>query len=112
LNRSLLWITTAALGAAATLVTGIGGLFAGIVFLVLALPLVVRGDTAVALSGLLMGFGALWLLAMARQFASGSTLDNAQFWAEVGVVPLVIGCAFLAVAVAAALRRRNAPARI
>jgi len=82
LNRYLLWITTATLGAVATLVTGIGGLFAGIVFLLLALPLVVRGNTAVALSGLLMGFGALWLLLMGGQSSSGNTLDNAQFCTE------------------------------
>lgn len=100
MNRYLLWITTATLGAVATLVTGIGGLFAGIVFLLLALPLVVRGNTAVALSGLLMGFGALWLLLMGGQFSSGNTLDNAQFWTEVGIVPLVSGFAFLAIAVA------------
>jgi hypothetical protein len=112
LNRYLLWITTAVLGAAATLVTSIGGLFGTILFLLLALPLVVRGDTAVALSGLLVGFGALWLILMARQFASGGRLDNAQFWTEVGVVPLVIGSALLAIALVAALRRRNAAARI
>lgn len=48
---------------------------------------------------------------MARQFATGRTLDNAQVWTAVGVVPLVIGGALLAVAVAGALRRRNAASR-
>jgi len=105
MNRLLLWITAAVLGAAATLITSIGGLLGSVLFLLLATPLIVRGDHAVALSGLLVGFGALWSLLMARQFATGGTLDNAQFWTAVGVVPLVIGGALLAVAVAGALRR-------
>jgi hypothetical protein len=86
--RPLLWIATAVLGAAATLITSIGGLLGSVLFLLLATPLVVRGDHAVALSGLLMGFGGLWLLLMARQFATGGTLDNTQFWTAVGVLPL------------------------
>lgn len=59
MNRLLLWITTAALGAAATLITSIGGLLGSVLFLLLVTPLVVRGDHAVALSGLLMGFGSI-----------------------------------------------------
>jgi hypothetical protein len=75
-----------------------------------ALP-AVRGDHAIALSGLLTGFGALWSALMARQFASGGTLDNAQFWAAVGVVPLVIGCTLLALVVVRELRRLHAAGR-
>jgi len=78
---------------------------------VLALPLIVRGDHAVALSGLLTGFGAFWSFLMARQFASGGTLDDAQFWTAVGVVPLVIGCALLAFVAVRELRRSNAAGR-
>ena len=111
MNRLLLWITTAVLGAAAKLITSIGGLLGSVLFLLLATPLVVRGDHAVALSGLLMGFGAIWSLLLARQSATGGTLDNAEFWTAVGLVPLVIGCALLAVAVAGVLRRRNAAGR-
>jgi len=110
MNRLLLWITTAVLGAAATLMTSFG-LLAALLFLLLALPLIVRGDHAVALSGLLTGFGAFWSFLMARQFASGGTLDNAQFWTAVGVVPLVIGCALLAFVAVRELRRSNAAGR-
>jgi hypothetical protein len=110
MNRTLLWITTAVLGAAAALITGIGGLVGGLLLL-LALPLIMRGDHAVALSGLLTGFGALWSFGLARQFATGGTLDNAQFWTAIGVVPLVIGCVLLALVVARGLRRSNAGAR-
>lgn len=98
MNRLLLLITTAALGAAAALITGIGGL-GGMLFLLLSMPLVVRGDPAVALSGLLTGFGALWSLGMARQLTTGGTLDNAEFWAAVGVAPLIIGCGLLVLVV-------------
>jgi hypothetical protein len=98
MNRSLLWITAAVLGAAATLLTSFGLLAVGI-SLLLAVPLIVRGDHLVALSGLLVGFGALWSFFMARQFATGGTLDNAQFWTAVGVVPLGIGCVALALVV-------------
>lgn len=107
-GRPLLWITTAVLGAAATLITSIGGLLGSVLFLLLATPLVVRGDHVVALSGLLMGFGGLWLTLMARQFATGGTLDNAQFWTAVGVLPLTIGSVLLGVAVVQAGRRRRA----
>lgn len=111
MNRLLLWTTTTVLGAAAVLLTSIGGLLGSVLFLLLATPLIVRGDHAVALSGLLMGFGAIWSLLLARQSATGGTLDNAQCWTAVGVVPLVIGGALLAVAVAGVLRRWNAEGR-
>lgn len=108
MNPLLLWITTAVLGAAAVLITSIGGLLGSVLFLLLASPLVIRGNHAVALSGLLMGFGGLWSFAMARQFATGGTLDNAQFWIAVGIVPLAVGIALLAIAVVGARRRSNA----
>jgi len=94
MNRGLLWITTFVLGAAATLMTSFG-LLAALLFLLLAVPLVVRGAHLVALSGLLTGFGAFWTFLMARQFASGGTLDNSTFWLAVGIVPLAIGLALL-----------------
>lgn len=105
----LLWITTAVLGAAATLLTSFGGLLASLLFLVLASPLVVRGDHVVALSGLLTGFGGFWLFLMARQSASGGTLDSAEFWTAVGVVPFIIGCALLVLVAARALGRAARP---
>jgi hypothetical protein len=96
MSRPLLWITTAAFGAAATVVTSFGPFFA-VLFLLMVLPLVVRGDSLVGLSGLFTGFGACWTFLLARQDSSGGTLDNADFWSAVGVVPLVIGAALLLV---------------
>ncbi len=110
MNRFLLWITTAVLGVAATFMTSFG-LLAALLFLLLTAPLIARGDHAVALSGLLTGFGASWSLLMARQFDSGGTLDNAWFWTAVGGVPLVVGCALLALVARRALRRINAVER-
>jgi hypothetical protein len=99
MSRPLLWITTAVLGAAATLLTSFG-LLAALTFLLLTIPLILRGDRPVALSGLLSGFGAFWLFLMARQFSSGGTLDNATFWIAVGAAPLAIGLALLVAVVA------------
>lgn len=109
MNRLLLWITTAVLGAVATLMTSFG-LVAALLFLVLAAPLVLRGRV-VALSGLLTGFGAFWSFLMARQFASGGTTDNADFWIAVGVVPLLIGCALLVLLAGRTIRARTAAER-
>ena len=94
MNRGLLWITTAVFGAAATLMTSFG-LLAALLFLLLAVPLVVRGAHLVALSGLLTGFGALWTFLMARQLSSGGTLDNSAFWLAVGLVPVAAGVGLL-----------------
>lgn len=104
MNGVLLWVTMAALGASATLMTSLG-LLPTVVFLALAVPPILRGDHLVALSGLLTGFGSLWLFWMGRQFATGGTLDNTAFWMAVGVVPLAIGCVLLAITAARALRR-------
>jgi len=91
MNRALLWVTCVVFGAAETLLLGSFGMLFGAVFVVLLVPLVVRGDRLVALSGLLLGFGGLWLLLMANQFATGGSLDNAATWVMVGAVPLAIG---------------------
>lgn len=92
MNPVLLWVTTFVLGLAASLLVGVGGIVA-FVFVLLAVPLVLRGARLVALSGLLTGFGGSWLFWMGRQFASGGRLDNADFWLAVGIVPLGIGVA-------------------
>ena len=78
-------------GAAQTLLLGSFGLMFGAVFVVLLLPLVVRGDRLVALSGLMLGFGGLWLLLMANQLGTGGSLDNAATWVMVGAIPFAIG---------------------
>jgi hypothetical protein len=109
-NRLLLWVTTAVLGAASTLMTSFG-LLAAILFLLLAVPLILRGDHVVALSGLLAGFGAFWSFLMARQAASGGTTDNADTWIALGLVPLVVGCALMVLIVTRTLRSRTAADR-
>lgn len=110
MNRLLLWVTMTVLGAAATLMTSFG-LLAAILFLLLAVPLVVRGDRVVALSGLLTGFGGFWSFLMARQAASGGTTDNADAWIAVGVVPLVLGCALIVLIATRTLRSRTVAER-
>ena len=92
MNPGLLWVTTAILGLAASLLVGAGGVI-GFLFVILSLPLVLRRPRLVALSGFLSGFGGTWLLLMGRQFASGGMLDNAAVWLAVGIVPLIIGLA-------------------
>jgi hypothetical protein len=94
MNPVLLWVTTVVLGLAASLLVGVGGVI-GFAFIILAAPLVLRGHRAVALSGLLTGFGGSWLFMMERQFASGGRLDNADVWWAVGLVPFVIGVALI-----------------
>ena len=109
MNPVLLWVTTVVLGLAASLLVGIGGAI-GFAFIVLAVPIVLRGHRAVALSGFLTGFGGSWLSMMERQFASGGRLDNADFWLAVGIVPFVVGVA-LAVGVVVLRARRVLAAR-
>jgi len=94
MNSRLLWVTTAVLGALATLMTSFG-LLATILFVLLTVPLILRGDRVVALSGLLTGFGAMWSFLIARQSASAGSTDNLGLWVAVGVVPLVLGCALI-----------------
>ncbi len=110
MNRLLLWITAAVMGVVATLMTSFGLLAAPLVLL-LAIPLIIRGDHLVALSGLLTGFGAFWSFLVARQFASGGTTDNADFWVAVGLVPLVLGCALVGLVAARSIRTRTTAGR-
>lgn len=103
----MLWITTAILGGGAALITGIGGVFLGALFLLLATALLVRGDRLIALSGLLTGFGGAWLVLLAGQSVAGGALDNAGTWTAVGAVPLMFGTAFLFVGASPWYRRER-----
>lgn len=103
LNPLLLWFTSAVLGMAGAVLTGSFGLGAALVALVLATPLVLRGDRLVALSGLLIGFGGLWLLLLATQLASGGQLSDARRWIVVGAAPLAIGFVVLVLRLARTL---------
>ena len=82
---------------AAATVTAILGVGACVIALVLTIPLILRGDRLVAISGICIGFGGLWLAALAGQFASGSVLDAAQMWILIGAVPLAVGILALGV---------------
>ena len=75
----------------AALLSGSLGLGAAAITVLLALPLILRGDPLVALSGLLIGFGGLWLALLARQVASGGTSSDIDGWILVGAAPLLIG---------------------
>jgi hypothetical protein len=92
MNPGLMWVATAVLGLAASLLVGSGGTI-GFVFVILSLPLVLRRPRLVALSGFLAGFGGTWSLLMGFQLASGGRLENADLWLAVGIVPLIIGLA-------------------
>jgi hypothetical protein len=109
MDPRLLWITMALLGVVGTLMTSFG-LIAALLLLLLAMPLVVRGDHVVALSGLLTGFGGFWSFLMARQAASGGVTDNEGFWVAVGVVPLLLGCALTVLSAARSGRHPPDPA--
>lgn len=95
-NRGLLWFTTLVIGLATALLAsqGIGAL---LLALVLAAPLIIWGDRMVAISGLLIGFGALWSAGMARQLAAGARLDEYAFWVALGTIPLVVGLGLLVI---------------
>lgn len=103
-NPMLLWLTSAVLGMAVALLTGSFGLGAALIALVLAMPLVLRGDRLVALSGLLIGFGGLWSLLLASQIASGGHTSDPGRWIFAGVATLGFGSVLLALRLARTLR--------
>jgi uncharacterized membrane protein len=103
-DRPLLWVTMAVLGIVVAVLWGVGGPFVAGLFALLTLPLITRADRLVAVSGLVLGFGAIWLLLMARQALSGGALDAEAAWVVVGALPLTVGI----VALAAAIGRRVA----
>jgi hypothetical protein len=104
LNPILLWFTSVVLGMAGTVLTGFFGLGAALIALVLAMPLVLRGDRLAALSGLLIGFGGLWSLLLSSQIASGGHLSDPARWTFVGAAPLAIGFVVLVLRLARTLR--------
>lgn len=104
MSPSLLWLTAAVLGMAAAMVSASLGLGAAAIALVLGLPLILRGDRFAALSGILIGFGGLWLLLLSWQLTSGGALSEPGPWILVGAIPLAIGLIALAVRIARGLR--------
>jgi hypothetical protein len=94
MDRRLLWIVSAALGAVTVVFTSFA-LIAVLAWGLLLVPLVLRGDRLVALSGAVTGFGAVWTTLIGSEWTSSSA-DTRAFWLAVGVVPLVVGCGSLA----------------
>lgn len=85
------WVVWFGLGAGNALLFGIGGVILVVVLLAVAVWVASRSDFLSALSGLLSGFGATWLLLLGRQGATGGQLDDPGIWVAVGIVPLAIG---------------------
>jgi hypothetical protein len=106
MNRQNLWLLGAALGIATVLASALMFLMAVAVAL-FVVPLARRPGGLAAVSGELTAFGALWFVLIAQESASGGTLDNATFWAAVGVVPLLVGVALLIWVLAAPGERSN-----
>ena len=94
MGRLSLWLLGAALGLATLLASALMFL-AAVAVALLIVPLARRPGGLAAVSGELTAFGALWFVLISTESTSGGTLDNATFWAGVGVVPLVIGVALL-----------------
>jgi hypothetical protein len=111
LNPILLWFASAVLGMAGALLAGTFGLGAALIALVLAMPLVIRGDRPMALSGLLIGFGGLWSLLLASQIASGGRTSDPARWIFVGAATLAIGFVVLLLRLARTLRSSRDIAR-
>jgi hypothetical protein len=91
MNPTRLWLWSFVLGAGNALLTGLAGVIFGGLFFALALPLAIRGDRWVVLSGLLTGFGGTWLVLLDREASSGGELDDASAWVALGVVAFVLG---------------------
>jgi hypothetical protein len=104
LNPILLWSTSAVLGMAGAVLTGFFGLGAAFLTLVLTMPLVLRGDRLAAASGLLIGFGGLWLVLLAWHVASGGHLSDPEPWTFVGAAPFAIGLVVLVLRLARTFR--------
>ena len=109
MSKPVIWILSLVAGAVAAFLSGLLGWFAIGLVLFLFVPAFLRPIRLIALSGLLTGFGALWLLLLGNQARSGAEVNGAGFWAMVGVVPLALGLATLAVSVVRARRPGPAP---
>ena len=107
MSPTLLSVACAVIGMATALLTGSFGLLAAIVALSLAVPLVLRGNSLAALSGLLIGFGGTWLALLAWQGASGGVLSDTRSWVLIGAAPFAIGVVAAATRVARSLRPAN-----
>jgi apolipoprotein N-acyltransferase len=92
-DRRLLWVISAAFGAVAIAFASFA-LLALVAWVLLLVPWIGRGGRA-ALSGVLVGFGALWSFLMWRQLTSQYPGDDSLAWTLLGVLPLVFGLVLL-----------------
>jgi len=95
MSRPFLWLAGVVVSVIAILAAAFGP-YGILLAMLLAIPFVRQRDGRVALSGLLTGFGAIWLILLAQQASSGGVLENAVFWIAVGVVFLLAGLGLLA----------------
>lgn len=95
------WIATAALGVAAVFMTSFGGP-AVLPLLLVAVIVVVTADRLVAVSGLLVGFGATWLLLLGRQASTGGIYDDGSIGFAIGIGALTLVAGLVALLPAAA----------
>jgi hypothetical protein len=95
MSRLFLWLAGVMVSVIAIL-AAVFGPYGILLAMLLAIPFVRRRDGRVALSGLLTGFGSIWLILLARQASSGGVLEDAVFWIAVGVVFLLAGLGLLA----------------
>jgi cadmium resistance protein CadD (predicted permease) len=96
-----IWLAALALGAAAAVLATLFGVL-GVFFVLFIIPGMSRGTWLTAMSGALVGFGAVWLGALLRASASGGSLSDATIWLLVGIVPLALGVTFGLLAIASA----------
>lgn len=95
MGRVGLWLSGVLVGVIVIVASALG-MIAVLLSLLLAVPLLRRRDGRVALSGLLTGFGFIWLALIGAQLASGGTTENLPFWVFVGALLLVAGLGLLA----------------
>jgi hypothetical protein len=107
LGRLGLWLLGVALGITTVLASALA-LMAATAVALLVIPLAREPGGLAAVSGLLTGFGALWLTLIVGESSSGGVSDSAPFWAGVGAIPLAFGVALAVWILAAARPRRDA----
>jgi hypothetical protein len=95
MDRPLLWLAGLLVSLIAIVATvfGVVGVFLAVLLVVL---LARRTDGRVAVSGLLTGFGSIWLILLVAEARSGGVLQDAVFWTTLGVVILAAGLGLLA----------------
>jgi hypothetical protein len=104
-RRLGIWLLAAALGAGAALLAAVIGVF-GIFVVLLIIPGMGARTWLAATSGALTGFGSTMLaLLLARPPRAGGAEADGTLVILVGVLPLVVGLALGALAVAAARDR-------